>query len=48
MEGTDVHMVEVEGQEFVFVFKALMEFGNEPMVVERTSRAVIFRRRLGA
>lgn len=33
LEGTDVHLVEVEGQEFVFVFKALMEFGPEPMVV---------------
>ena len=33
LEGTDVHLVEVERQEFVFVFKALMEFGPEPMVV---------------
>lgn len=33
LEGPDTHVAEVSGQEYVFIFKTLMDFGTEPMIV---------------
>ena len=33
LEGPDTHVVEVSGQEYVFIFKTLMQFGTEPIIV---------------
>lgn len=32
-EAPDTHLIEVSGQEYVFIFKTLMNFGSEPMIV---------------
>ena len=33
IEGSDTHLVDVSGQDYVFVFKTLLEFGTKPMIV---------------
>ncbi|MFK7862524.1 MAG: adenylate/guanylate cyclase domain-containing protein [Granulosicoccus sp.] len=33
LEGQDTHLVEVSGQEYVYIFKTLTNFGTEPMIV---------------
>lgn len=33
LKGPDTHIAEVSGQEYVFIFKTLLNFGTEPMIV---------------